>query len=158
MRRALKWRRANVGTAVPGCPSSAARLVLRFIAARSRESGLRPEDSRGRLFPHARGRCQSGALRDSLRLKREDRPSLPVFFEMSSIDILARKFRDGARPELERRNIRLHHANIPRSREPPPYFMRDPSSSSAPPVCSKNEELGHIPYVRVPRDLRPFLH
>jgi hypothetical protein len=46
---------------------------------------------------------------------------------------------------MARRNIRMHHANFPRTREPPPHFMRDASSNSPPRVSANNKELRHIP-------------
>src|SRR5258707_13866125 len=62
------------------------------------------------------------------------------------------------RPKVACRNIRLHHANFPSSRESPPHLMGDLSSNSTPPVSTKNKKLRHIPDSLIARDFRPSLH
>lgn len=135
------------------CPSSAARLgfdVHRHWRARPRAFG--PSAAEG-----ACSHMTKPLLPEVRRCKGEEHPALPVFSEANRVDVLAGKFGDGPRPEIERRNIRLHHANFPHSWKPLPHFMRDPSSNSAPPVCSENKELGHVPHVPVPRGFRTLL-
>lgn len=76
---------------------------------------------------------------------------------MNRVDHLTRKHRDGACPKMLRRNVRLHHANLPQSWEPPPHFMRYSSANSTSPASANNEKLCHIPDRVVARDLRSFL-
>src|ERR1017187_3381071 len=56
-----------------------------------------------------------------------------------------------------RRNIRLHHADFPQSRKPPPHLVRNVSSNSTPPVSAKNKKLRHIPDILIARYVRPSL-
>jgi hypothetical protein len=96
-------------------------------------------------------------LRDLLGFKREQGPALAAVLDTKRLDRLTRKHRDGFCPKMLRRNVRLHDANLPQSREPPPHFMRRSSSNAASPASTQNEKLRHIPNHAVARDSRPSL-
>jgi len=57
------------------------------------------------------------------------------------MDGLPTKIRNGARPKLMSRNVRLHCANFPGSRKPAPEIMRYLSSDSATTVSASDKEL-----------------
>jgi hypothetical protein len=60
-------------------------------------------------------------------------------------DRLPDKTLDGPGPEVLRRYIRLHHANLPNSREPLPHVMRRLGSNPAPSPSTQDEKLSHVP-------------
>ena len=94
-------------------------------------------------------------LRDSLGFKREKGPVLVSVLDLNSVDHLTHKYRDGSCPKMLRRNIRLHYANFPQPREPPPHFMRRLSSNATSPASSNNKKFCHIPDRVIARHFRP---
>ena len=91
-------------------------------------------------------------------VKREKSPALAIFINENWMDRLPCKGGDGTRPKTACRNIRMHHPNFPRTREPPPHLMRDLSSNSTPPVSTKNKQFRHIPDNFISTQFRPSLH
>ncbi len=90
--------------------------------------------------------CATGPLAVSLGFEGKDSPSHPAFLDKSRPNRLPHKQRDSPLPKMPRRSVRLHHAHLPASREPPPDLMRRARSNSPPPASPHDEKLSHVPH------------
>src|ERR1700733_3781478 len=100
----------------------------------------------------------SSVMLKGFGLESVEYPGLTRFLFVNRVDRLAHKCRDGKCPEIARRYIRLHHANLPRTRESLPNQLCHLRPDSTPPASTKNKELCYFPHRRIIRKLRPSFH